>query len=61
MDMTTTEMIPNLIWTPDLFGPQEIWATRHLDPRHLGLVEFGIPGEIWAPQENHYMAFTCND
>ena len=25
-----TEMVPDLIWAPDFFGPQEIWAPRNL-------------------------------
>ena len=35
-------MVPNLIWAPDFFGPQEIWS-----PRNLGHKKFG-PREIWA-------------
>ena len=29
-------MVPDLIWAPDLFGPQEIWAPRNLGPKKLG-------------------------
>ena len=32
-----TEMVPNLIWAPDFFGPQEIWSPRNLDPKKFGL------------------------
>ena len=39
-----TELVPELIWAPDFFGPQEIWALRNLGPRKFG------PGEIWAPE-----------
>ena len=35
-------MVPDLIWAPDCFGPQEIWF-----PRNLVLKKFGLP-EIWA-------------
>ena len=28
----TTEMVPNLIWAPDFFGPQEIWTPGNLGP-----------------------------
>ena len=24
--MAVTEMVPDLIWAPDFFGPQEIWS-----------------------------------
>ena len=27
-----TELVPELIWAPELFGPQEIWSLRNLDP-----------------------------
>ena len=46
-------MVPNLIWAPDFFGPQEIWS-----PKNLGCKKFG-PWEIWTPHKNHYMAFSC--
>ena len=25
-----TEMVPNLIWSPDFFGPQEVWSRRNM-------------------------------
>ena len=31
-----TEMVPDLIWAPDFFGPQEIWALRNLGPKNFG-------------------------
>ena len=42
-----TEMVPELIWTPDFlvpkkFGPREIWAPRNLVPEKFG------PQEIWS-------------
>ena len=54
-----TELVPELIWAPDFFGPQEIWSPRNLVPRNLvpapfwslrNLVpkKFG-PREIWSP------------
>ena len=48
-------MVPNLIWAPDFFGPQEIWSPRNLVPKKFG------PQEIQSPLENHYMAFSCRD
>ena len=41
-------MVHNLIWAPDFFGPQEIWATRNMGPKKFG-----------PPHENHHMAFSC--
>ena len=35
-------MVPDLIWAPDFFGPQEIWALRNLGPEKFG------PQEIWS-------------
>ena len=29
-------MVPDLIWAPDFFDPQEIWAPRNLGPKKLG-------------------------
>ena len=29
-------MVPDLIWAPDFFGPQEIWALRNLVPKKFG-------------------------
>jgi hypothetical protein len=29
-------MVPDLIWAPDFFGPQEIWALRNLGPEKVG-------------------------
>ena len=26
-------MVPNLIWAPDFFDPQDIWSLRNLDPK----------------------------
>jgi hypothetical protein len=37
-----TEMVPDLIWAPDFFGPREISS-----PRNLVLKKFG-PLEIYA-------------
>ena len=34
--MAVTEVVPNLIWGPDFFGPQEIWASTNLDPKKFG-------------------------
>ena len=48
-------MVPNLIWAPDFFNSQKIWAPRSLDPEKFG------PHEIWSLHENHYMAFLCRD
>ena len=31
-----TGMVPNLIWAPDFFGPQEIWPQRNLGPKKFG-------------------------
>ena len=39
-----TEMVPDPIWAPDFFGPQEIWARRNLGPEKFG------PGEISSPR-----------
>ena len=39
-----TELVPELIWAPKLFGPQEIWSPKNLGPRKFG------PQEIWAPE-----------
>ena len=39
-----TEMVLELIWAPDFFGPQEIWAPGNLGPRKFG------PREIWSPE-----------
>ena len=30
-------MVPDLIWTLDFFGPQEIWSPRNWSRRNLGL------------------------
>ena len=27
-----TEMVPDLIWAPDFFGPQEIWSPSKFGP-----------------------------
>ena len=29
-------MVPELIWAPDFFGLQEIWAPRSLGPKKFG-------------------------
>ena len=42
--LAITEMVPDLIWAPDFFGPWEIWAPRNLSPKKFG------PWEIWAPR-----------
>ena len=31
------KMIPNLIWAPDFFGPQELWSLANLVPKKFGL------------------------
>jgi hypothetical protein len=41
-----TEMVPDLIWAPDFFGPQEIWSLRNLVPKKFG------PKEVWSLCEN---------
>ena len=46
-------MVPNLIWAPDFFGPQEIWAPRTLVPKKYR------PRENWSLNENHHLAFSC--
>ena len=43
--MAITEMVPNLIWAPDFFGPGKIWALKN-----LGHEKFG-PQEIWSLHE----------
>ena len=32
-----TEMVPNLIWAPDYFDLQEIWAPRSLVPHEKAM------------------------
>ena len=27
-----TDLVPDLIWAPDFFGPQKVWAPRNLGP-----------------------------
>ena len=44
-------MFPDLIWTPDFFGPLEI-----LSSRNYVLKTFG-PLEIWSPHQ--YVKFSC--
>ena len=34
--MAITEMVHNLIWAPDFFGPGEIWALKILGPKNFG-------------------------
>ena len=39
--MALTEMVPNLIWAPDFFGPekfwpQEVWSLRNMEPKKFG-------------------------
>ena len=48
-------MVPDLIWAPDLFGPQEILSPRNFVPKKFG------PREISSLHENHYIAFSCRD
>ena len=43
LHMAGAMMVPQLIWSPHLFGPQEIWA-----PGNLGPGKFS-PQEIWSP------------
>ena len=53
-------MVPDHIWAPDFFGPQEIWSPRILVPRNLGPAPFWSPRnlvprkfgprEIWSPR-----------
>ena len=38
-------MVPDLIWAPDLFGLQEIWALGNLGPGRFGT------WEIWSPKK----------
>ena len=55
-----TELVPELIWAPEFFGPQEIWSPRNLGPRNLGPAPFWSlrnlvpkkfgPREIWSPE-----------
>ena len=33
---TITEMVPDLIWAPDFFGPREIWSPRNSGPTKIG-------------------------
>ena len=42
-------MVPNLIWVPDFFGSQEIWALRNLGPKKLRPEKFG-----------HFMKKLCD-
>ena len=39
-------MVPNLIWAPDFFGPQDIWSPRNLGPEKFG------PQECWSLHED---------
>ena len=39
-----TELVPEPIWSPEFFGPQEIWSPRNLVPEKFG------PREIWSPR-----------
>ena len=48
--LSWAEMVPDLIWVPDIlvptkFGPQEIWSPRNLVPEKFG------PREIWSPRD----------
>ena len=43
-----TEMVPDVIWAPDFFGPREIWSPRNLVPEKFG------PQEIWSMHENEF-------
>ena len=36
-----TEMVPDLIWAPDFFGSQEIWAPRTLGHNRCGPEKLG--------------------
>ena len=47
----TTEMVPDLIWVPEFFGPQVIWSPRTLVPKKFGPEKFG-PHESWFLLEN---------
>ena len=46
----TTEMVPNLIWAPDFFGPQEVLVPEKYRLR-----------ENWSLHENHHMTFSFGD
>ena len=41
--LAITEMVPDPIWAPDIFGPQEIRSPRSLGPEKLG------PPQNWPP------------
>ena len=34
--MAITEMVPDLVWAPDFFGPQEIWSQINFGPKNVG-------------------------
>ena len=44
--LAITEMVPDIIWAPDFFGPQEIWFSRNLVPEKFG------PQEVWSLHKN---------
>ena len=46
--VAVTELVPELIWAPEFFGPQEIWSPSNLGPRKFGPWEIWSP-EIWSP------------
>ena len=48
-------MVPDLIWAPDFFGPQEIWFARNLVSEKIW------PKEIWYLHENVIQYFLCGD
>ena len=48
-------MIPELIWAPDFFDPQEIWALRNLGPDKFG------PQEACSLHKNSIHWFSCRD
>jgi hypothetical protein len=49
-------MVPDLIWAPDFFGPQEIWSPSSLVPKKFGTREMWSQ-EIWSQYENGSIIF----
>ena len=42
-------MVPNLIWAPDFFDLQEIWAPRSLVPHEMNVMIFMRgPNFLWT-------------
>ena len=34
--LALTEIVPDLIWASDFFGPREIWSPRNFGPKNVG-------------------------